>query len=137
MSRHVHLPCLTGGKGADVADMVRTPDAVLTRDTVLPDDAGLADTRVRFLTAESVESSGVRKQILASWLRSRRLDVPADRIALPYVGRPDLDTPLIHSAAPVLRRLSDQLDGQPISLILTDPTGVVLLQYTGDSDLHR
>lgn len=122
-----------------MADVARTPDSVLTRvhEPVQPDDAGLADTRVRFLTAESVESTGVRKQILASWVRSRRLDVPADRIDLPYVGRPDLDTPLIHSAAPVLRRLSDQLDGQPISLILTDPTGVVLLQYTGDSDLHR
>jgi sigma-54 dependent transcriptional regulator, acetoin dehydrogenase operon transcriptional activator AcoR len=120
-----------------VADTVRTPDSVLTRDLVPADDKGLADTRVRFLTAESVESSKVRKSILASWRRSRHLAVPADRITLPYVGRPDLDTPLIHSAAPVLRRLYDQLDGQPISLILTDPTGVVLMQYTGDSDLHQ
>jgi sigma-54 dependent transcriptional regulator, acetoin dehydrogenase operon transcriptional activator AcoR len=120
-----------------VVSAAGTPDPVLTRDPVPADAKGLADTRVRFLTAEPVESTNVRKSILASWLRSRRLDVPADRIDLPYVGRPHLDTPLIHSAAPVLRRLSDQLDGQPISLILTDPTGVVLLQYTGDSDLHR
>ncbi len=114
-----------------------TPDRVLTRDPVASDADGLADTRVRFLTRESVEPHAVREPILASWWRSRRLDVPADRINLPYTGRPDLDTPLIQSAAPVLRRLGDQLDGQPISLILTDPTGVVLLQYTGDPDLDR
>jgi transcriptional regulator of acetoin/glycerol metabolism len=120
-----------------VVSAAGTPDSVLIRDPVPADDKGLADTRVRFLTAEPVESGDVRKTILASWHRSRRLDVPADRIDLPYVGHRDLDTPLIHSAAPVLMRLSDQLDGQPISLILTDPTGVVLLQYTGDSDLHR
>ena len=120
-----------------MADSARTPDSVLTRDPIPADDKGLAGTRVRFLTAESVQPDEVRGSILASWWRSRRLDVPADRIALPYVGRPHLDTPLIHSAAPVLQRLSDQLDGQPISLILTDPTGVVLMQYTGDPDLHR
>jgi transcriptional regulator of acetoin/glycerol metabolism len=119
-----------------VVSAAGTPDLVLTRD-VPADDEGLADTRLRFLTAEPVQSGNVRKSILASWLRSQSLDVPADRINLPYLGSPDLDTPLIHSAGPVLRRLSDQLDGQPISLILTDSTGVVLLQYTGDSDLLR
>jgi sigma-54 dependent transcriptional regulator, acetoin dehydrogenase operon transcriptional activator AcoR len=121
----------------DVDKMVSTTDRVGTLDLVSTDADGLADTRIRFLTAEPVENAKVRKSILASWWRSRRLEVPADRIDLPYVGRPDLDIPLIHSAAPVLRRLGDQLDGQPISLILTDPTGVVLLQYTGDPDLHR
>jgi sigma-54 dependent transcriptional regulator, acetoin dehydrogenase operon transcriptional activator AcoR len=120
-----------------VANTAKTPASVLTRDLVPADDAGLADTRVRFLTAEPVTPEEVRGPILASWWRSRRWDVPADRIDLPYTGRPDLDTPLTHGAAPVLRRLSDQLDGQPISLILTDPTGVVLMQHTGDPDLHR
>lgn len=111
-------------------------EGVLTRSNVPPDE-NLADVRVRFLTSEPVKADEVRKPILASWWRSRQLDVPADRIDLPYTGRPDLDIPLIHGAAPVLRRLGDQLDGQPISLILTDPTGIVLLQYTGDPDLSR
>lgn len=97
----------------------------------------LASARVRFLTSEPVKTDEVRKPILASWWRSRQLAVPADRIVLPYTGRPDLDIPLIQGAAPVLRRLGEQLDGQPISLILTDPTGVVLLQHTGDPDLSR
>jgi transcriptional regulator of acetoin/glycerol metabolism len=102
-----------------------------------PDGAGLARTRIRFLTSESVEPDQVREAILASWWRSRQFDVPADHIHLPYVPDQDLDTPLIHAATPVLERLGDQLDGQPISLILTDPTGVVLSQCTGDPDLHR
>jgi transcriptional regulator of acetoin/glycerol metabolism len=104
---------------------------------VLPDDEQLARTRVQFLTRESVEPDQVREAILASWWRSRRCQVPADRIEVPYFQDLDLDTPLNHSTAPVLRRLGEQLDGQPISLILTDPSGAVLSQRTGDPDLQR
>ena len=53
---------------------------------------GVAESRVRFLTDEPVEPGGVRDAILASWWRSRRFDVAADRIQLPYVRDPDLDT---------------------------------------------
>ncbi|WP_372440464.1 sigma-54-dependent Fis family transcriptional regulator [Prauserella cavernicola] len=113
----------------DIAPAPRAP--------VLPDDEGLARIRVRFLTSETVEADQVREAILASWWRSHEFGVPADHIDLPYTADQDLDTPLIHSAAPVLERLGDQLQGQPISLILTDPTGVVLTQRTGDTDLHR
>jgi transcriptional regulator of acetoin/glycerol metabolism len=101
------------------------------------DDPGLARMRVQFLTSESVEADRIRQPILASWWRSRQFQVAADRIDLPYVVDQDLDTPLIRAAGPVLDRLGEQLDGQPISLILTDPTGVVLSQRTGDPDLHR
>jgi transcriptional regulator of acetoin/glycerol metabolism len=113
-------------------------DSVTTqRATILPDEEGLARTRERFLTLETVEPDEVREAILASWWRSRQFHVPADRIELPYFGEQNLDTPLIRGAKPTLERLGDQLDGQPISLILTDPTGVVLTQRTGDTDLHR
>ncbi|MTD56202.1 sigma-54-dependent Fis family transcriptional regulator [Amycolatopsis pithecellobii] len=104
---------------------------------ILPDDEGLARTRERFLTSEPVGPDQVREAILASWWRSREFHVPADRIDLPYTGEQNLDTPLIRGAAPVLERLGDQLEGQPISLILTDPTGIVVSQRTGDTDLHR
>jgi transcriptional regulator of acetoin/glycerol metabolism len=104
---------------------------------VAPDDTGLADLRVRFLTQETFEPEHVREPILASWWRSRRFHIPADRSDPPYMADQDLDTPLIHAAEPLLDRLGDQLDGQPISLILTDPTGVLLAQRTGDPDLHR
>lgn len=105
---------------------------------VRPDeDIGLARTRVRFLTSESIERDTVRDTILASWLRSREFHVPADRIELPYVPEQDPETPLMRAAEPVLTRLTEQLDGQAISLILTDPTGLVLSRQTGDPDLNR
>lgn len=97
----------------------------------------LAATRVRFLTAEPTEASRVRPAILASWRRSRDLSVAADKIELPYLREPELDTELTRSAEPVLRRLHDQLDGQPVSIILTDPSGVVLSRRTANSDLER
>ena len=99
--------------------------------------ASLAETRVRFLTAEPTESRAVRPAILASWQRSRDLKVAADKIQLPFHGDPALDTELTRSAEKVLRRLRDQLDGQPVSIILTDQTGLVLSRRTADTDLDR
>jgi transcriptional regulator of acetoin/glycerol metabolism len=103
----------------------------------VPGGDKLAQTRERFLTREPVESHQVRDPILASWWRSREWNVPADRIELSYVRDPDLDTPLTRSAMPVLRHLRENVDGQPISVILTDPAGVVLARLTADSDLER
>ena len=103
----------------------------------MPDRGPLAQTRERFLVRESVEPSQVRDPILASWWRSRDWNVPADRIELSYVRDPDMDTPLTRSAMPVLRHLRENVDGQPISVILTDATGVVLTRLTADHDLER
>jgi transcriptional regulator of acetoin/glycerol metabolism len=102
-----------------------------------PDSGRLAETRERFLVREPVEPNQVRDPILASWWRSREWNVPADRIELSYVRDPDLDTPLTRSAMPVLRHLRENVDGQPISVILTDPAGVVLTRLTADRDLER
>ena len=101
------------------------------------DDRGLARARERFLTAETVEPYHVRDTILASWWRSRRSRVAADRIDLSYIRDPDLDSPLTRSAMPVLRTLRDALDGQPISVILTDADGLVLSRLAADTDLDR
>jgi len=97
----------------------------------------LARTREKFLTRDPVEPQQVREPILASWSRSREWNVPADHIELSYIRDPDLDTPLTRSALPVLRSLRDHLDGQPISVILTDAAGVVLTRLTSDPDLER
>src|SRR6266704_987897 len=72
----------------------------------------LAANRERFLTAEPVEPNQVRETILASWWRSRRWHVAADRIYLSYVRDPYLDTPLTRSAVPVLRQLRESLEGR-------------------------
>jgi len=97
----------------------------------------LAEARDRFLAAEPVDRAAVREPILASWWRSREWNVAANRLDLSYLGAPDLDTTLARAAEPVLRHLYEQLDGQPISIILTDASGLVLLRYTGDHDLER
>ena len=111
--------------------------APAARRPALTDGKGLAQTRERFLTTESVDPGQVRDTILASWWRSRRWNVAADRIDLAYTGDPDLDTPLTRSALPVLRNLREHLEGQPISVILTDAAGVVLTRMRADYDLDR
>jgi sigma-54 dependent transcriptional regulator, acetoin dehydrogenase operon transcriptional activator AcoR len=103
----------------------------------LTDSEGLAETRVRFLSAEPVEPARVRDTILASWRRSRGGNVAADHIEMPYIRDPDLDTPLTRSAGPVLRLLCEQLTGQPISVVLTNQAGLVLSRLTPDADLER
>jgi transcriptional regulator of acetoin/glycerol metabolism len=102
-----------------------------------PDARGVARDRLRFLTADPTPDDQVRPPILASWRRSRDLRVAADRIDLPYLRDPDLDTPLTRSAAPVLDRLHQQLAGQAVGIVLTDPGGLVLVRRTGDATLER
>jgi sigma-54 dependent transcriptional regulator, acetoin dehydrogenase operon transcriptional activator AcoR len=97
----------------------------------------LAEARDRFLAAEPVDDKSVRKPILASWWRSRQWRVAADHIDLRYLHEPDLETTLARSADPVLRHLHQQLEGQPISIILTDSDGLVLARLTADHDLER
>jgi sigma-54 dependent transcriptional regulator, acetoin dehydrogenase operon transcriptional activator AcoR len=116
---------------------VYVDDATYARRASPSNDAGLARARVRFLTSEPVAGGEVRDDILTSWRRSQQFEVAADKIEHPYIPDTDPDTPLIRAAEPVLRRLGEQLDGQPISVILTDRNGVVLTQHTGDLDLHR
>jgi transcriptional regulator of acetoin/glycerol metabolism len=108
----------------------RSPAAPPARDSA-------AASRVRFLTGEPVAPGLVRGFILASWKRSRDLGVAADKVEQPYRSDPDIDIPLTRSAGPVLRILRGQLDGQPMSVILTDPGGLVLSRETGEGELDR
>ncbi|TDO46626.1 transcriptional regulator of acetoin/glycerol metabolism [Kribbella sp. VKM Ac-2527] len=101
------------------------------------DSSRIAHARVSFLTHDEFPVTDVRRPVLASWVRSRRWNLPADRIDLPYVTDPDLDPPLARSATPVLRRLHEHLDGQPISVILTERNGLVLRRLTADAQLSR
>src|SRR5262252_355356 len=117
-----------------------TGGAMVSSGAPLPPSAGsarLAEARERFLTSEPVSPGLVRRPILASWWRSRDWHVAADRVELSYIRDPNLDTPLTRNAMPVLRNLHEHLDGQPISVILTDPAGVVLSRMTADRDLER
>jgi transcriptional regulator of acetoin/glycerol metabolism len=101
------------------------------------DSSRTARARLSFLTFDAFPPGDVRRPVLASWVRSRRRNLPADRIDLPYVADPDLDLPLARSATPVLRRLHEHLGGQPISVILTERNGLVLQRLTADAELSR
>jgi transcriptional regulator of acetoin/glycerol metabolism len=109
--------------------MVSLSAGVLPK-TVAPDEVG------RF-RGEPTESGQPHAAVLATWLRSRDLRLGTDKTEVKYVGKPDVDTPLTRSAEQVLRRLCQQLDGRPVSIVLTDPTGVVLSRLTSDADLER
>jgi sigma-54 dependent transcriptional regulator, acetoin dehydrogenase operon transcriptional activator AcoR len=93
--------------------------------------------RERFLTSETVDADSVRDTILASWWRSRRWNVEADKLQIQDRHDTDLDGPLTRSALPVLRTLVGHLEGQPISVILTDAQGTVLTRLSADSQLDR
>jgi sigma-54 dependent transcriptional regulator, acetoin dehydrogenase operon transcriptional activator AcoR len=97
----------------------------------------LAAARDRFLAAEPVDPRYVREPILASWWRSKEWRVAPDHLDLSYLRPPNLELALPRAAEPVLRHLHDQLDGQPISILLTDAAGLVLFRFTGDRDLER
>lgn len=97
----------------------------------------VAKSRERFLTRETPAPATVRDAILASWRRSQELQVAADKIEMSYEPDVRLDTRLSRSAQPVLRTLGEQLKGQSVSVILTDPTGLVLTRMTGDRDLEN
>lgn len=106
-------------------------------ETVSGDSGRTEQARLSFLTHDPFPVGDVRRPVLASWVRSRRRNLPADRIDLPYVADPDLDQPLARSADPVLLRLHEHLDGQPISVILTERNGLVLRRLTADTQLSR
>ena len=103
----------------------------------MPAQKDVAVNRVRFLTEEVPEPRTVRDTILASWRRSLEMQVAADKIEMRFEPDIHLDTRLARTAQPVLRNLSEQLQGQSVSVILTDPTGLVLSRLTGDGELER
>ena len=96
----------------------------------------VAESRERFLTQQAPAPQTVRDAILASWRRSQELHVAADKIEMSFEPDVQLDTRLSRSALPVLRALGEQLEGQSVSVILTDATGLVLTRMTGDRALE-
>jgi transcriptional regulator of acetoin/glycerol metabolism len=99
----------------------------------------LADAREHFLTSdeEPPQPPGVRGEILTSWRRSKTWNISADDLCLPYVKDPNLGSLLAQTATPILTQLRDELGAEPVSIILTDASGVVLQRLTGDPALER
>ncbi len=83
------------------------------------------------------EESGVRAQVLASWQRSRRLDVDPDRIAARFVGHPASPSLAIACAEDVFDDFLKLNGDAEQSLVLVDTAGVVRVRRDGESPLGR
>ncbi|WP_433722300.1 sigma-54-dependent Fis family transcriptional regulator [Nocardia sp. CA-129566] len=97
----------------------------------------LEKAREQFLTVGSLDFPPVRGTVLDSWCRSRALQIHPDRVELPYVRDPNLDSPLVSAATPVLRRLASDLADQAVSVILTSSDGLLLERCAGDATIMR
>ncbi|MET0897196.1 MAG: helix-turn-helix domain-containing protein [Mycobacterium sp.] len=98
---------------------------------------GTRRAREQFLTAGALSTDAVAPGVLNSWRRSRDLQVHPDRVELPYLRDPDTDTPLTHAAAPVLRRIAEDLSSQAVSVVLTSADGLVLDRIAADAKIER
>ena len=98
---------------------------------------GTRRAREQFLAAGALSDDAVAPSVLNSWRRSRDLHVHPDRVELPYLREPDTDTPLTHAAAPVLRRIAEDLSEQAVSVVLTSADGLVLDRIAADSKIER
>ncbi|WAM19403.1 sigma-54-dependent Fis family transcriptional regulator [Rhodococcus sp. JS3073] len=94
------------------------------------------EARERFLTEHDLDRT-VRESISTSWRRSELLKVRADRLDPPFVREPNLDSPLVSAAAPVLQQLADGLADEPVGVILTSADGVVLTRISASNRLNR
>ncbi|MGV0044298.1 sigma-54-dependent Fis family transcriptional regulator [Mycobacterium colombiense] len=74
----------------------------------------------------SLDEDILQPSVLDSWRRSHALRLNPDRVELPYVREPNLGSPLARAAAPVLRRITDDLAAHAVSVILTSTDGVVI-----------
>ncbi|MGV9827098.1 MULTISPECIES: sigma-54-dependent Fis family transcriptional regulator [unclassified Gordonia (in: high G+C Gram-positive bacteria)] len=95
----------------------------------------VARARERFLSDDDLDAA-VREAISTSWRRSRSFNVDADRLQLPFVREPNLESPLVSAARPVLSALVDDLADDAVSVILTSPDGVVLSRASANRRLR-
>lgn len=113
------------------------PRAVPRAGTVRADPARTARAREDFLsrTAGAEDHSNIRRMILASWQRCRENNLDFDRVDVPYLADRDCHGPLLRCAVPILDALHEQLHDEPVSIILTDDSGLVIDRRTTSSEL--
>jgi len=79
----------------------------------------------------------VSRVIKASWERCEHRGMPITRLEVPFTSSFDTETRLTRSAAPVLRALHSSLANEPISIMLSDETGLVLARLCNDGAIIR
>ena len=96
----------------------------------------VARARELFLEREAADLT-VRRVILASWQRSRESSVDCDEIQVPFIEEHNAGTPLLACASDILDALHEQLQYEPVSIVLTDSSGIVLDRRVTSTDLAR
>lgn len=98
----------------------------------------LAQSRDRLLATGDLaaEDPGPSEEILRSWRRSYDDGASAHALSTPYDDNLNLATRLVKAAEPVLGRVHQDLQGSPLTLVLADSTGKVLLRRSGEPALE-
>lgn len=97
----------------------------------------LARARERLISTAGAESpEGPSPEILASWRRSYDDGVSASSISSPYDANLNLATRLVKAAEPVIGRVHEDILGSPITVVLADSKGKVLLRRSGERALE-
>ncbi|MGL5809084.1 MAG: sigma-54-dependent Fis family transcriptional regulator [Nocardioides sp.] len=103
----------------------------------------LARARQRLLSsgdsaagAEYEPGPGPRDEILASWRRSYDEGARTSGLSTPYDDNINLAGRLVRAAEPVIGRVHEDVLGSPITVILADSRGKVLIRRSGEPALE-
>ncbi len=105
----------------------------------------LARARQRLLTDGDVGSNadgdpgdgiGPRDEILASWRRSYDEGALTSGLSTPYDDNINLSSRLVRAAEPVIGRVQEDVLGSPITVVLADSRGKVLIRRSGEPNLE-
>jgi transcriptional regulator of acetoin/glycerol metabolism len=75
--------------------------------------------------------------IRASWERCEHRGTPITQLEVPFTSAFDTESRLTRSAGPVLRTLHSSLASEPISIMLSDETGLVVTRLCSDRAIVR
>jgi transcriptional regulator of acetoin/glycerol metabolism len=98
-------------------------------------DRDLWKPRERF-HVDGILDPEVRPEIARSWMRSREGGVLAHKDLAPVEETFDPEDRILRLSRPILDRLSQELGDADMSLILTDPRGLILERRAGSASLN-
>ena len=85
----------------------------------------------------AVDASALAPRVRASWQRSQEYGVSVEEVDPVFSGAYDQESLFFQCGQEVLDDLHRTLVGEPVSLMLTDPVGLVLNRLSGDQQLLR
>src|SRR5476649_1201247 len=101
-----------------------------------PSEDALMDELERLVSSGGAPRS-VREDIAASWERSLLAGLRPEHFEVPYVPDIDEDGRLLWAARPIIDRVSEDLEGSGIGLLLTDEHGHVITRRVNDRSVIR